>query len=62
MGSPFGALAPVHFFNHAAAGVISNILTAPVWPRFLSVCDPEQWLLFSGELDMQSKLCLVKGK
>ncbi|CAL5225546.1 g8379 [Coccomyxa viridis] len=26
MGSPFGALAPAHFVNHTAAGVISNIL------------------------------------
>lgn len=66
MGSPFGALAPAHFFNHAAAGVISNILTAPVRPRLLSVCDPEQWLLLSVELDMQSNLpkqsCLVEGE
>ena len=30
MGSPFGALAPAHFLNHTAAGVISNVLRPTV--------------------------------
>ncbi len=32
MGSPFGALAPAHFLNHTATGVISNILRPAVRP------------------------------